>query len=186
MGAALVMALVFSASTWPTTPLHSIEVFRVRSTPFGPVDRVAIEIDPKPGFHFYARDPDAGGEATTVQWSGGRGTEIDPLPDPPPQAIDEGGFIAAGYVGRTIFRARLGGKPHGTAIAKLHLAVCGNACFPIDYVVDEPVDTLPIRQSWLDWLLGLATIAIAGMTALTFGGFEFRLSKLTFVQKGSS
>ncbi len=174
-------------ATLPPAPLEHITMFKVRSLPFGQVDRVAIEIAPRPGYHFYARDPGELGEATTIGWTGGDGAVVEALPVPTPQKMVDGGIASWMYNGLTTFQAKLQGNRDGTVIAKIHLAVCGNACFPIDYIIDRPVDALPVHGRFDSQAFVLAVILAAVLTAAIAGQrIQNWLSKLTFVQKRPS
>lgn len=174
-------------ATLPSAPLEHITMFKVRSLPFGLVDRVAIEIAPRPGYHFYARDLGGLGEATTIGWTGGEGAQLTALADPTPRKVVDGDLVTWIYTDPTIFQARLQGNRHGTAVAKVHLAVCGNACFPIDYIIDQPVEALPVHWRFESQVFVLALVLAAGLTAAIAGQRNQKwLSKLTFVQKRPS
>ena len=136
--AALSIAVLVPAARAATTDWVGSMGGRVRivSMPPGPdgVVRAAVDIDLKPGWTTYWRNPGESGIPPQLSTKGSRNVASAELAFPAPVTLDEGGLTAIGYdrpvaLPLTIRQARPGAD--SLLAAKLFIGVCKDICIPV-------------------------------------------------------
>jgi len=112
------------------------------------VIRAAVDIDLKPGWTTYWRNPGESGIPPQLTTTGSRNIKSARLDFPPPVALDEGGMSAIGYDAPVALPLRIRQAEPGKdslLSAKLFLGVCKDICIPVraDFSLNIPAHSKP-------------------------------------------
>lgn len=145
------------------------------------VIRAAVDIDLKPGWTTYWRNPGESGIPPQLDTAGSRNVASARLDFPPPVALDEGGVTAIGYdapiaLPLTIRQAKTG---QDTLLdARLFIGVCKDICIPVngDFSLDIPAVAKP-ESSIASVVVAKAFASLPGPQGDSFGVRRVSLSK---------